>query len=138
MRPMPSCSVTAWTDCSASGLTSCRRERHPHLVVVSLDAWGTTGPYTGQCGFDSIVQAATAISHLYGQGEGDEWKPGALPVQALDHATGLGMGAALLTLLRVRAQGRSGHAHLSLARTAVELLKAAPPSGPPAPSRRST
>ncbi|WP_462417903.1 CoA transferase [Kytococcus sp. Marseille-QA3725] len=109
------------------------RERHPHLAVVSLDAWGTKGPYAGQRGFDSIVQAATGIAHLYGQGEGDEWKPGSLPVQALDHATGLGMGAALLALIRVRAQGRSGHAHLSLARTALELLKAAPPSGPPAP-----
>lgn len=119
------------------------RERHPHLAVVSLDAWGTTGPYAGRRGFDSIVQAATGIAHLYGQGEGEGWKPGALPVQALDHATGLGMGAAMLALLRARAQGQSGHAHLSLARTALELLRAAPPPGPSAPLesvdlRRST
>ncbi len=112
------------------------RERHPQLVVVSLDAWGTTGPYAGRRGFDSIVQAATGIAHLYGQGEGDGWRPGALPVQALDHATGLGMGAAMLALLRARTQGQSGHAHLSLARTALELLTAAPPPGPSAPLKR--
>lgn len=109
------------------------RERHPHLAVVALDAWGTSGPAAGRRGFDSIVQAATGIAHLYGTGDGDAWKPGALPVQALDHATGLGMAAALLALVRARGEGRSGYAHLSLARTALELLRATPPSTAPAP-----
>ena len=109
------------------------REAHPHLAVVALDAWGASGPCAGRRGFDSIVQAATGIAHRYGAGEGDVWRPGALPVQALDHATGLGMGAAVLALLRERGEGRSGYAHLSLARTALELLRAAPPVGPSTP-----
>lgn len=107
--------------------TTSLRETHPHLAVVSLDAWGPDGPNADRRGFDSIVQAATGIAHLYGSGEGDDWRPGALPVQALDHATGLGMGAAVLALLRARSEGLSGSAHLSLARTALELLRAPVP-----------
>lgn len=103
------------------------RDTHPHLCVVSLDAWGRSGPRGGLRGFDSIVQAATGIAHLYGSGSGTAWKPGALPVQALDHATGLGMAAAALTLLWARHKGVAGSAHLSLSRTALELLQAPVP-----------
>lgn len=110
---------------------SSLRDAHPHLAVVSLDAWGTEGPFADRRGFDSIVQAATGIAHLYGSVKGETWRPGALPVQALDHATGLGMGAAVLMLLSARKNGLSGSAHLSLARTALELLQATPPSTPP-------
>ena len=37
-------------------------ERHPGLVVVSLSAWGSRGPWGGRRGFDSIVQAASGIA----------------------------------------------------------------------------
>ncbi len=106
------------------------REDFPGLAVVSLDAWGDSGPWAGRRGFDSIVQAATGISHVYGTGQGEDWRPGALPVQALDHATGLGMAAAAVALVSARRRGLSGSAHLSLARTALELMRLpAPPSG---------
>lgn len=98
------------------------RADYPGLAVVSLDAWGDRGPWAGRRGFDSIVQAATGIAHLYGAGSGPEFRPGALPVQALDYATGLGMTAAVVALVSARRRGVSGSAHLSLARTAVELL----------------
>lgn len=95
-------------------------ERFPHLVHVELSAWEPTGPRAGTRGFDSIVQAATGIAHRYGSTDGTGlWRPGALPVQALDHATGYGMAAAACALL---AAGRSGHARLSLERTARVLL----------------
>ncbi|WP_374114994.1 CoA transferase [Arthrobacter sp. NQ4] len=49
--------------------------------------------------------------------------PGALPVQALDHATGYGVAAAAVGLLAARRRtGLGGAAHLSLARTAEELF----------------
>lgn len=106
------------------------QEDFPGLAVVSLDAWGDTGPWAGRRGFDSIVQAATGISDLYGTGPGEDWRPGALPVQALDHATGLGMAAAAVALVSARRRGLSGSAHLSLARTALELMHLpAPPPG---------
>ncbi|MDN3904363.1 CoA transferase [Arthrobacter sp. YD2] len=106
------------------------RAEYPQLAVVSLDAWGDRGPWAERRGFDSIVQAATGISYLYGgAGEDGGWRPGALPVQALDYATGLGMSAAALALVAARRQGVAGSTHLSLARTAQELL--ALPGPPP-------
>lgn len=97
---------------------------HPGLVVVTLDSWGSSGPWSGLRGFDSIVQAASGIAHLYGMENDDGgWRPGALPVQALDHATGYGVAAAAVRLLAARREtGMGGAAHLSLARTAEELF----------------
>ena len=37
-------------------------ERHPGLVVVTLSAWGTDGPWGTRRGFDSLVQAACGIA----------------------------------------------------------------------------
>ncbi|MCC9174449.1 CoA transferase [Arthrobacter sp. zg-Y179] len=106
------------------------RADYPGLGVVSFDAWGDAGPWAGRRGFDSIVQAASGIAAIYGSGEGDSWRPGALPVQALDYANGLGAAAAAVALMGARNQGISGSAHLSLARTALELMQLpAPPSG---------
>ena len=110
----------------------------PHLVMVELNAWGRTGPWGQDRGFDSIVQAATGIAHLYGeQAEDGAWAPGALPVQALDHATGYGAAAAALALLHRRnTTAAAGHAHLSLARTAHLLLDL--PQSPPGPATAPT
>jgi hypothetical protein len=94
---------------------------HPHLAVVHLDAWGDRGPWAGERGFDSVVQAPTGIGDAYRHADGS---PGALPVQGLDHATGYGAAAAALALTR-----RGGIAHLSLARTAQELLAQPTPAG---------
>jgi hypothetical protein len=95
----------------------------PDLVLVTLDSWGGAGPWSMLRGFDSIVQAASGIAHLYGKEHDGGWRPGALPVQALDHATGYGAAAAAIALLAVRLQaGLGGAARLSLARTAEELF----------------
>src|SRR5829696_4545822 len=37
-------------------------ERHPHLVHVSLSAWGHEGPWAQRRGFDSLVQVASGIA----------------------------------------------------------------------------
>jgi hypothetical protein len=103
-------------------------ERHPHLVHVGLSAWGTDGPWAVERGFDSIVQSVTGIGHRYGSvDERDRWRPGALPVQALDHATGYGMAAAAMALLAARPEQGGGVAQLSLARTAHALLDGGAP-----------
>ena len=53
--------------------------------------------------------------------------PGALPVQALDHATGYLLAAAALRALTGRiSAGRAGRARLALAATAQALLAAGP------------
>ncbi|GAB3278922.1 CoA transferase [Sinomonas notoginsengisoli] len=105
------------------------RDSFPHLAVVTLNAWGWDGPWADGRGFDSIVQAACGIGHLYGSGGEHDGarRLGALPVQALDHATGMGMAAAAVALLAARGRGLAGSARLSLIATAEELMRAARP-----------
>jgi hypothetical protein len=107
-------------------------ERHPHLVQVSLSAWGTTGPWGGRRGFDSLVQVASGIAAECAAADGT---PGVLPAQALDHATGHLVAAAALRALAMRAAGHAtGPARLSLARTARELLLATRPESASSPA----
>ncbi len=96
-------------------------ERYPGIVIVSLSAWGENGPWGRRRGFDSLVQAASGIAYL--QSAGQE-RPGVLPCQLLDHATGYLTAAA--ALLGVRERSRNGGSHvlaLSLAATANQLLQ---------------
>lgn len=93
--------------------------RHPGLVVARLSAWGSTGPWGGRRGFDSIVQAATGIAII----EGDGSRPGALPAQGLDHAAGYLLAAGIGSALRRRAlEGGSWRVEVCLVRLAHELL----------------
>jgi len=99
--------------------------RHPHLIQVSLSAWGTAGPWAARRGFDSLVQAACGIAAECAAGDGT---PGALPAQALDHGTGhLIAAAALRGLVRRCREQPHPPAALSLARTAAGLLDARRP-----------
>jgi hypothetical protein len=104
------------------GLSPAERDEvRPGLVDVSLTAYGTTGPWAGRRGFDSLVQMASGIAAA-GLLDGTASAPTPLPVQALDHATGYLMAATVLTGLARRVRtGEGTRAVLSLARTAVEL-----------------
>lgn len=102
-------------------------DRYPHLVVASLSAWGEHGPWAHRPGFDSIVQAATGIATICGTDE----RPGALPVQALDHATGYQMAAEILSLLATRTSGLVSISLLGAARTLLTLPD--PPQAPASP-----
>lgn len=105
--------------------------RHPHLVVGSLSAWGEAGPWARRAGFDSIVQAASGIAAACAvDDDGGPPAPGALPVQALDHASGHLLAAGVLRLL---AEARAGTVRVSLLGAARTLLSwPAPPAEPPA------
>lgn len=97
----------------------------PNRVEVTLDAYGWQGPWAQRRGFDSLVQMSAGIADT-----GRTWaaadRPTPLPVQALDHATGYLMAAAVLSALAAAARGeQAGIARLSLARTA-ELLAELP------------
>jgi hypothetical protein len=98
-----------------------RRRLNPGLVDVALDAYGWTGPLAGRRGFDSLVQMSAGIAD-----RGMRWKgadqPVPLPVQALDHATGYLIAAAVVRgLIHRLADGGVATARLSLARTALLL-----------------
>ncbi|WP_436496010.1 CoA transferase [Actinokineospora sp. HUAS TT18] len=85
----------------------------PGTILVSLSAYGHSGPWRARRGFDSLVQLSTGIA----QDAGDRLVP--LPAQALDHATGWLAATAVMTALRRRAQeGGTWHVRVSLARTA--------------------
>jgi crotonobetainyl-CoA:carnitine CoA-transferase CaiB-like acyl-CoA transferase len=91
--------------------------RRPGLVVAELDAWGWhDDTWSGRRGFDSLVQAGCGISALT---QGADGRPGVLPAQALDHATGYLLAAAVL---RGLAEGTGRHVRLSLKGTAAWLL----------------
>jgi crotonobetainyl-CoA:carnitine CoA-transferase CaiB-like acyl-CoA transferase len=93
--------------------------RHPGLIVAGLSAWGDRGPWRHRRGFDSVVQAATGIAMI----EGANGQPGALPAQALDHATGYLLAAAILVAHhRRRTEGGGALIRASLAGTATWLL----------------
>jgi len=99
-------------------------DRHPGLVIVSLDAWGHTGPWRTRRGFDSVVQAATGIAVAEA---GERAEPGALPCQLLDHGTGYLACAAVLDGLRRQLTAGGTHVrHVSLARTAAWIMERDP------------
>jgi len=96
---------------------------HPGLVVGRLSAWGEVPGWEGRRGFDSVVQAATGIARV----ESPDGRPGALPFQALDHASGYLLAAGLLSALRRRREtGEGALVEVALARTAAELIAAGP------------
>ena len=103
---------------------AARRQIRPGLIDVCLDAYGWSGPWRNRRGFDSLVQMSTGIAEsgmrLLGKA-----RPTPLPVQALDHATGYLMAAAVIRGLTGRLRsGRGFEARASLARTADVLLTA--------------
>jgi crotonobetainyl-CoA:carnitine CoA-transferase CaiB-like acyl-CoA transferase len=89
----------------------------PGIVIASLSAYGTSGPWGGKRGFDSLVQTATGFNAAEAQAGGSTG-PRALPMQILDHASGylLAAGATCALSKRMR-EGGSWHAEVSLART---------------------
>jgi crotonobetainyl-CoA:carnitine CoA-transferase CaiB-like acyl-CoA transferase len=92
-------------------------ERHPGIVVISLSAYGSSGPWSGRRGFDSLVQTASGFNHAEAQAFG-QGAARALPMQVLDHATGHLMAlAACAALLRQQREGGSWWVQVSLART---------------------
>lgn len=92
--------------------------RRPGIVVVSLTAYGTKGPWAQRRGFDSLVQAATGFNLAEAQAAGSA-QPKALPMQILDHATGYLMAfAAASAKARQLQEGGSWHVRVSLAQTA--------------------
>jgi crotonobetainyl-CoA:carnitine CoA-transferase CaiB-like acyl-CoA transferase len=102
-----------------------RREIRPGLIDVCLDAYGWSGPWAGRRGFDSLVQMSAGIAaegmHYFGTD-----KPKPLPVQALDHAAGYVMAAAVIRGLSDRLLSSQGfEARTSLARVAALLTSSA-------------
>ncbi|MCY6381743.1 CoA transferase [Hoeflea prorocentri] len=101
---------------------------NPALIDVSLSAYGWSGPWSARRGFDSLVQMSCGIAH-HGMTVSGADRPIPLPVQALDHATGYLLAAAVLQALDTRARsGEICSARLSLARVAHLLSRTRRPA----------
>ncbi|QUQ72023.1 CoA transferase [Kutzneria sp. CA-103260] len=87
----------------------------PGIIAVDVSAYGTTGPWGGRRGFDSLVQMVSGIAD-------DNGTPRSLPAQALDHGSGWLAAWGVITALRRRAvDGGSWRVSVSLARTGLWL-----------------
>jgi len=114
-----------------------RARLNPNLIDVSLNAYGWSGPWHERRGFDSLVQMSTGIADA-GMRTAGAQKPTPLPVQALDHATGYLLAAAVLRGVQARlTEQRALRLRLSLARNARLLIEAprAPQRAPWQPMR---
>jgi hypothetical protein len=67
---------------------------NPALIIASLNAYGWDGPWRDRRGFDSLVQMSCGIAAA-GAATPEKDQPVPLPVQALDHATGYLLAAAV-------------------------------------------
>lgn len=87
----------------------------PGIVMLSLSAYGSRGPWAARRGFDSLVQTATGFNLAEAQAFGVA-EPKALPMQILDYSAGylLAFGAQA-ALLRQQAEGGSWLVEVSLA-----------------------
>jgi CoA-transferase family III len=66
---------------------------NPALIIATLDAYGWDGPWRCRRGFDSLVQMSCGIAAL--DSAAGAGHPVPLPVQALDHASGYLVAAAV-------------------------------------------
>ena len=95
---------------SPAGLAKIR----PGIVYVSLSAFGHQGPWRNRRGYDSLLQSASGIAWECAR----DGRPGRLPCQAQDHASGyLAAFGALVALTRRATQGGSYLVRVSLAQT---------------------
>jgi hypothetical protein len=135
-------SLVADADVLASGLRADALARlgydddalaalNPALIVASLDAYGWEGPWRDRRGFDSLVQMSSGIAAAGAAAIGAD-HPVPLPVQALDHACGYLMAAAVgRALTRRRAESAVSRIRLSLVGTANLLWSLPRPNGQP-------
>ena len=87
---------------------------------MDISAYADEGVWAGRRGFDSVVQCTSGM--FKEQYQWTKQKDGFLPVQALDHLTGLLGALAVIHCLERRAQeGGSYRIRLSLERTAFWL-----------------
>ncbi|MCL2585797.1 MAG: CoA transferase [Streptosporangiales bacterium] len=106
---------------------------NPALIHASLNAYGWHGPWRDRRGFDSLVQLSCGIAAA---GAPDlDGTPVPLPVQALDHATGYLLAAAVgRALARRHTASVATRIRASLTGTADLLWSLPRPAGqPPAP-----
>ncbi len=90
----------------------------PGIVVVSIDAYGHSGPWAERPGWEQLAQTATGMAHEHAGTD----TPAIVPAAVTDYTTGhLAAVGAMRALARRAREGGSWHVRVSLARTAMGL-----------------
>lgn len=93
---------------------------NPNMIIARINAYGWSGPWRNRRGFDSLVQLSCGIA---ASTTDPGAAPASLPVQALDHATGWLLGAAIArALTRSITHHQTATIHASLVGTANVLF----------------
>jgi crotonobetainyl-CoA:carnitine CoA-transferase CaiB-like acyl-CoA transferase len=88
------------------------RERNPGLVLLSVSAFGQTGPNSPRAGFGTLAEAMSGYADITGQADG----PPTLPSFALaDSITGLCGAYAVMVALHERAVSSGEGQHIDVA-----------------------
>ena len=96
------------------------KERHPHLIYVSISAYGQSGPSSDRPGFDPVLQAESGMMSINGDPEGP---PTRHPLSIIDTMTAGHATAAILAALHARRDtGHGQHIDLALFDVAIAAL----------------
>ena len=94
-------------------------EANPALVMISMPAFGTDGPWSGYRAYGSTVEQASGLPHLSGT---PEHPPTMMHVALGDPVGGMNGAAALLTALRAKKRtGRGQYMDLSQSQSLFPL-----------------
>ncbi|KAF2015553.1 CoA-transferase family III [Aaosphaeria arxii CBS 175.79] len=89
---------------------------NPNLIIANMSAWGPTGPWARNRGFDSLVQTATGLNVAEAKAYGEGEVAHVLPCQALDHGAGYLLATGAIAALYKRAtKGGAYRVDVSLA-----------------------
>lgn len=89
---------------------------NPNLIIASLSAYGPEGPWSGNRGFDSLVQTCSGINVADAERRGTGEPALVLPCQAFDHGAGYLLATGVMAALYKRAlEGGAYEVHVSLA-----------------------
>lgn len=93
---------------------------NPRLVMLSISAYGQSGPYSDRPGFGTLAEALSGFAHITGEADG----PPTLPAFGLaDSVAGLNGAFAILAAIHARhLTGRGQHIDLSLCEPLITLL----------------
>ncbi len=96
------------------------RAENPRLITCSISAFGRTGPYRDDPGYDFTLQALGGLMSVTGDPEGEPTKVG---VALVDVITGLFAVTAILAALRTRdSSGVGQHVDVSLLESELAAL----------------
>lgn len=95
----------------------------PGLIHVSVNCFGSGGPFAHQAGWDQVAQAVTGICHTQGEATG-AGQPKLTPVFMCDFLTGfLATFGAMVALARRAKDGGSYRVNVSLCQSAMLLQR---------------